>query len=289
MAPTISLVLCTIGETEKLPRLAHSLSRQTSRDFDIVIVDQSTPGRINPFLQSLPNWLRVTVVRSPRGLSRARNVGLASAHGEIIGMPDDDAWLPAGLIAEIADRFRGNPHLAAISGVTRDDRGELSNGSFHRESMDITKKTVWKAGNSNGIFFRIEAARSIGGFNETLGIGSGTPFGSGEETDFLLRLIAAGYSCRFESNLVVHHDQVDQNVTAATLRRAHLYAAGYGRVLRLHGYSFPFITWRCVRSLVAAAKAAVNGQVNEARRRLIWCRGMMEGYFRRYPEEMLRR
>lgn len=274
----VSLIVATLGQTAHLPRLARSLAAQDSRDFEVIVVNQGPSEAIRPFLKLLPDDLAVVVIRSAKGLSRARNVGLRAARGRIVGFPDDDAWYPQGLLAQVVGLFDQNPDQAILTGVTRDEHGALSNGTFLDAAADLDRENVWRAGNSNGIFVRRADLRAVGGFDERLGVGSGTDFGSGEETDILLRMLSAGSKGRFLPDLVVHHDQVDTAVDAATLRRARLYAAGYGQVLRLHGYSSRFAAYRAARSLAAALRAALRGQPAEARRRLIWMTGILRGY-----------
>ncbi len=274
----VSLIVATLGQTAHLPRLARSLAAQTGRDFEVIVVNQGDDAAIAPFLALLPDDLPVTVLRSAKGLSRARNVGLLAARGRIVGFPDDDAWYPAGVVQQVVDLFDAHPDLAIITGVTRDADGQLSNGTFLDVAADLDRDNVWKAGNSNGIFVRRADLTAVDGFDETLGVGAGTEFGSGEETDILLRMLAAGSRGRFLPDLVIHHDQVDTAVNAATLRRARLYAAGYGHVLRLHGYPSGFATYRAARSLAAAVVAALRGRPAEARRRLIWMTGILRGY-----------
>ena len=278
----VSLIVSTIGQTDRLPRLAASLARQSRRDFELILVDQAPAGRLDPFLRDLPPWLCVTRILSARGLSRGRNAGLALARGAIIGMPDDDAWLPDGLIADLVARFAARPELSFISGVTRDAQGKLSNGRFLAVETPVDRRTVWQAGNSNGIFFRSAAARAAGGFDPLLGAGAGTPFGAGEETDFLLRVLAQGGRGMFMPDLVVHHDQVDLSglnlPEAEFLHRAGLYAQGYGRVLRLNGYPPGVVAWRILRNLGAAGLAGLRGDWPEWRRRWRWVRGIPAGY-----------
>lgn len=278
MPPPLSLVMCTIGETERLPRLAASLARQTRRDFELIVVDQSPPGRLDDFLALLPDGLDVRVVRSARGLSRARNVGLKLCRADWVALPDDDAWYDDDLIERLTVLFAAEPNYAVITGVTRDEYGVLSNGTFLRDTADINRGNVWRSGNSNGIFFRREAAEAVGGFDETLGVGSGTLFGAGEETDFILRILATGRKGRFLPGLAIGHDQVHVRQDETHLKKARLYAQGYGRLLRIHDYGAVYLAWRIIRNAVAAALASVRGQGHEVRRRLIWLKGMVVGY-----------
>lgn len=276
--PGVSLILATLGETPHLPRLAASLAAQRFRDFELIIVNQGAPEAIRDFVGHLPEWLNVVELRSEKGLSRARNVGLMAARGEILGFPDDDAWYPPELLADVAGLFAEHEDLGIVTGVTRDEHGVLSNGTFMTGISDLRPENIWRAGNSNSIFIRTGDALAVGGFDEELGAGSGTPFGSGEETDIMLRVLAVGRAGRFFPDLVVHHDQVDVAVTASAMRRARLYAVGYGHVLRLHGYSPAFALYRSCRSLAAALVAGLRGHPREARRRLVWARGILRGY-----------
>lgn len=273
----ISLVMCTIGKREHLPRLIESLERQDCADFEFIIVDQSEPGYLDDLVQRASRQLNVVYARSAPGLSRARNVGLAFARGEIVAFPDDDCWYPAGVISQVGNIF-GDVDLGITTGRTVDGDWRESNGRFLSHSDEITRSNVWLCGNSNAVFVRTDIARALGGFDESLGVGAGTEFGSGEETDFLLRAIAAGVRMQFNFNLVVHHDQVDTTYTPQTLRRAVLYAQGFGRVLLLNGYSRPFALMRVLRSAVAALLAMAGRDMGRARFKLIWAKGIFRGY-----------
>ncbi len=276
--PAISLVVATIGETPHLARLARSLGAQEFRDFEVIVVNQGAERALDAFEATLPDWVALTKLRSERGLSRARNAGLKAARGRLVAFPDDDCWYPQDLLGRVASSFEADETLDVLTCATRDAEGTHSNGTFLAHSAPLTHRNVWKAGNSNGIFLRLAPALAARGFEETLGAGSGSPFGSGEETDLLLRLIRAGARGRFDAQLFVHHDQVDRIPDAGTLRRARLYSAGYGRVLRLHSYNPAFAIYRAGRSLTAALLAGGRGRLREGQRRLIWAAGIMKGY-----------
>ena len=47
--------------------------------------------------------LRLELVESARGLSRARNAGLRMIAGDIVSFPDDDCWYPPDLLQRVAD------------------------------------------------------------------------------------------------------------------------------------------------------------------------------------------
>lgn len=275
-SPSLSLILCTVGRTAPLTRLLESLARQTSDDFEVILVDQNPPGTLDPILAAYAGKLKISHLTSPRGLSRARNVGLAEARGALICFPDDDCWYPDGLIADIAERFAENPKIDLVMGRTVDASGKDSLGNFLTETVAIDRHNVWFCGNSNTIFLRAELARKIGPFNEELGVGASTSFKSGEETDYVLRGLSLGAVAWFQSGLIVHHDQVGAGVDAS-LTRARAYSPGFGRVLRLH-YGAGYFLWRLARMVARATLSLLTLDFVTARDKLEWIRGTIKGY-----------
>ncbi|BDV35064.1 glycosyltransferase family 2 protein [Methylocystis iwaonis] len=276
-SPSLSLILCTVGRTAPLGRLLESLARQTRHDFEVILVDQNPPGALDPILADYAGKLKISHLTSPRGLSRARNVGLAEARGALICFPDDDCWYPDGLIADVTERFTRNPDIELIMGRTVDASGKDSLGNFLTETVAVDRHNVWFCGNSNTIFLRAELARKIGPFNEELGVGASTAFKSGEETDYVLRGLSLGAVAWFQSDLIVHHDQVGAGGAGASLERARAYAPGFGRVLRLH-YGAGYFLWRLARMFARAALSLVALDFTTARDKLEWMRGTIKGY-----------
>jgi glycosyltransferase involved in cell wall biosynthesis len=281
--PALSLLLCTIGRTEPLLRLLHSLVVQTKTNFEIVVVDQNPPGVLEPVLAPFAASLNIVHCHAPPGLSRARNVGLAQCKGEVLAFPDDDCWYPHDLVARVAALFQTWPNIDVHSGRTLDAEGRPSLGLFLAQDAPITKQNVWFAGNSNSLFVGTAAARCVGGFDESLGVGAQTQFKSGEETDFVLRLLAQGSKGRFYHDLFVHHDQVLDD-GAIALRRAQAYAPGFGRVLRLHRYGMIYLAQRLARTLARAGLAGLQGDAATAKYKLAWAKGTASGYFSKLTE-----
>lgn len=276
--PHFSLIVCTVGRSQALERLFESLQKQGEDDFEVILVDQNPEGYLDTLLQTRAKDLNLRVVRCEKGLSRARNAGLRVARGDIVAFPDDDCWYPAGLLADVRSWFSEHPAIDVLTCPTRDADGAFSNGTFLPTSRNVRRGHVLYAGNSNGLFFRARAVAVTGFFDETLGAGSGTPFGAGEESDYLFRALAAGCNIRFERNLFTHHDQVERVLDEAGLERAAFYARGFGRILRLHGFSLAYLLARSARSLVAAGLALATGRLALARMKWIWVCASLAGY-----------
>ncbi len=93
MTPRISVVIRSYNRVEMLCELIERLLAQHHRDFEIVVVEQSTersPGAAAR-LGALAQDGRVRVLEHPPlGGARARNIGVAAARGELVLLLDDD-------------------------------------------------------------------------------------------------------------------------------------------------------------------------------------------------------
>ncbi len=281
-SPRLSLLCCTVGRTDKLGRLLESLARQTSGDFELIIVDQNAPGVLDPVLSPHAGQIDMVHIRSEKGLSRARNVGLRQCRAEIVAFPDDDCWYPPDLVQRVVALFDAAPQAGLLTGRTVDASHEDSLGLFLGVDAEITKSNVWLIGNSNSLFIRTALAQRIGGFDEALGVGAPTPFKSGEETDFLLRALAAGARGFYRRDLIVHHDQAPVD-GAGGVARAQDYARGFGRVLRMHDYGTAYLGMRLARTSARAVLAAATGDMATARYKALWALGTLKGFMAPLP------
>lgn len=269
----LTLVVCTKGRTTQLVRLLTSLQAQRDPRFHVLIVDQNPPGFLAPSLAAGAG-LSLTHLVNPPGASRARNAGLAQATTPLVAFPDDDCWYPPGLVADVIGRFAGDPALAVLTGRTVDAHFRESVSPHLPRSGPLSRHDVFHAGTTSGFFARTDAAKAAGGFDATLGVGAGTIYGAGEETEFLLKCIRHGFLVRYDRDLLIHHDQVTRDPGKVAS-----YAAGIGRVCRMHDLGGTFLAPRLARAALKAAALLASGDAGEARTRWRWIRGALKGYF----------
>jgi glycosyltransferase involved in cell wall biosynthesis len=276
MDKLISLIVCTVGRPALLERLLRSLMTQTDGGFELIVVDQSGSDEIDACLRTYSVGQRVHYLRSGRGLSHGRNIGLRHAQGHVVGFPDDDCWYGEHVIARVG-RFFQDPGNGILTGRTVDRNGCTSVSDHREESGPIDRSNVFESGNSNSVFALAALARQIEGFDETLGVGAPTPFQSGEETDFLLRSLRQGYRLYYDRDFVVYHDQSESSL-AAQSARVRAYSQGYGRVLRLHHYGIAYLGMRVGRAAVRGAICLASGDKHGARQRYDWVNGSLRGF-----------
>ncbi|MBB5573895.1 MULTISPECIES: glycosyltransferase family 2 protein [Rhizobium] len=273
-----SLVVCTIDRFDQLERLFLSLMNQRQRDFEVILVDQNPDDRLLELIGSFSPSFAIRHIRSPKGLSRARNNGMAAANGDYVCFPDDDCWYEPDTL-EMAERlFAEHPELAIVTGRTLDAGGLASVSPTGEISLAVTRWNYLKCGNSNSIFVRRAALPDIGGFDENLGVGSDSPFQSGEEADFLLRALAAGKRLMFFPELIVHHDQVTSEYGPRQIERARKYGRGFGALMRKQRFPLAYVGYRLCRPVAGWLAALVRCRADTARYKRAWLMGILEGY-----------
>jgi glycosyltransferase involved in cell wall biosynthesis len=248
-----SLVLATIHRTEEVARLLCTLDTQSAEEVELIVIDQNADDRLTPILDRFGARFPIRHLRSEPGLSRARNAGLRSVSGDVVAFPDDDGWYPAGLLRSVRMLLDGNPDWDGVTGRVVDEKGNQCSGNFSTVSGNVDRYNVWARAISSAIFLRRAVVERVGQFDETLGLGSGTAFGSGEETDYVIRALQAGFRIEFLADLVVRHPNPERHIDRTTLRKTYSYGCGMGRVLTKHRYPL----WFKVRALARPLGGAV--------------------------------
>ena len=271
-----SLILCTVNRVDVVREYFDSLARQQDAPpFEVILVDQNPDERLMPIVADFQDRFPIRRYTAKPGLSRARNLGLRYAEGEIIAFPDDDCTYPETLLKNVSDFLR-QEMVDGISTLVTDKQGRQSGTVMYRTARRITESNVWRCGVSISIFVKREAVDGIR-FDEELGVGSGTVYGSGEETDFLLNLIHAGRRLDYCPHLVVNHPVF---VGPWTLKRGYLYGNGMGRVLHKHHYSILRMLYSAGLQVIRACAALLTLNLPRMCFHLAMAYGRFSGYLR---------
>lgn len=272
-----SLVLATIGRTHEVQPFLESLLRQQVKEVELIVVDQNTDSRLAGVLGEYSSRLHWVRVDSEPGLSKARNRGLVHARGEIIAFPDDDCIYPETLLHTVAGILDSHPECDAVTGQVVGVDGKAY-ARFDRAPGELTALNAWRRAASVSLFVRRQVIESVGGFDETLGLGAGTPWGGGEDIDYPLRAMEAGFTIRYDPAIqVLHPNPLGQGYRLAA-ERARRYGAGVGRVWRKHGLPLWFVAYNLARPLAGAGLSVVSGRIEKARYHWSAFRGRLAGW-----------
>ena len=194
MTADISLVLCTYGRTEDVNSFLKSISTQTLKPSEIIIIDQNEKDILSGLIRKWKHELNLIHKRVDfKGASKSRNYGAKEAKFSLIAFPDDDCLYPPSTIEKIAKIFETQKNVDTIitAKIEPSQLNQRNFGGSSKYSRIISALDLFKAkAETSNIFAKktaLEALPYI--FNELIGPGAGTAWVSNEETDLLIRLL----------------------------------------------------------------------------------------------------
>lgn len=274
----ISLIMATVGRVQEVKRVLESLRNQSFRNFELIVVNQNQDNRLDDLILQYSHYMIINHIKiKEHGLSLARNVGLHHATGDLVAFTDDDCWYFHDTFQKVVEKFSKDSSLDGLTGVPVDGNFEDILPSMPRDDVLLNSENVWHAGISITIFLTNRVVKRIGFFDEMLGAGANSSYGSGEETDYLLRALEFGYKLKFFRDVKVGHPNKDKEGVHAPLRRYYLYGCGMGHVLKKHHANVPKKLMVLIRPAGGALIAAITGHRVLALRRIYTFCGRLYG------------
>ena len=198
----ISLVLATLNRYNELVVFLDSVINSKIL-FQIIVVDQNDAIKLEPIISKYHNLgLNIVHIKtSERNLSNARNIGIADALYDIIGFPDDDCFYESETLSNIVKAFEiSNADIIIGKWVE-------NNYEYADFIKDISGKQIMSFNScplsSITIFAKKNVLNILNGFDKRLGVGQW--YGSGEETDLIMRANIQHYKIVFTPKVIVHH------------------------------------------------------------------------------------
>ena len=228
-----SIVVPVYNRPDEVDELLESLSSQTFKDFEVVIVEDGSKITCKDVCEKYANILDLHYYyKENSGPGQSRNYGVERARGKYVLIVDSDAVAPRGFMQAIDDELQRQPSDAwggpdAAHESFTDVQKAISyamTSFFTTGGIRGGKKQLDKFyPRSFNLGIRREAYLALGGFSKTR-------FSKmslyGEDIDFSIRIYKAGYSCRlFPEAWVWHKRRTD-------FRKfwRQVYNSGYARV-----------------------------------------------------------
>lgn len=206
MYSKVSLILCTIDRTLEVETFLKYALNYSYQNFEIIICDQNKDDRILHIVSN-PSFkdLNIQVIKTQRGLSRSRNQGLLKATGEIISIPDDDCFFEKDTLEKVVHFFYQNPSFDIL--IAKWENPEKQGYQPHKDKVSHEVKDPLEVFSfmSSEIFIRKQTLDEIGGFDEKLGLGSGSIYWGGEDYDLLLHTMKIKKRIFYSSDIIIYH------------------------------------------------------------------------------------
>lgn len=206
MENSISIIIAIFDRNEELKELLTSLSVQTDKDFEIVIVDDGSSIDLLPTIHLFQEKLNLQYFKkfnSGPGLSRnygaerARNEWLVFMDSDVVVEKDYIQNIKKNLLEATADAFGGadradESFIPLQKAISYSMTSVLTTGGVRGSKKSVSKfqPRSFNMGVNKAIFLE------IGGFSEMR---------IGEDPDLSMTLWEKGYETRFYSNIAVYH------------------------------------------------------------------------------------
>jgi hypothetical protein len=124
-----------------------------------------------------------------------------------------------------------------------DISGPLHESAAPKQLLDVKrlgKYSLWFRGGTTYIFLTRAYAIAVGAFDERMGGGSGTQYGSGEDADYTIRSFFAGARMARSKDVRIYHPSPDFS-DSQLAEKTYTYGMGRRMVLEKHKYGPIFI------------------------------------------------
>ena len=199
-----SIIVPVFNRPDEVDELLESLSSQTLKDFEVVIVEDGSQIPCKDVCDKYANILDLHYYfKENSGPGQSRNYGVDRAQGEYVIILDSDAVTPPGFMQAIDDELKhqptdawGGPDAAHESfsdiqkAISYAMTSFFTTGGIRGGKKQLDKKFYPRSFN---LGVRREVYQQLGGFT-TERFSKMSLYG--EDIDFSLRIYKNGYSCR---------------------------------------------------------------------------------------------
>jgi glycosyltransferase involved in cell wall biosynthesis len=176
MAPAISVIMPCLNSAQHIGGSIASALGQTARDIELIVVDNGSSDGTLSIVRKIRDS-RIRILRQPqRGVSAARNMGIAAARGEFVAFLDsDDTWRPDCLLKLRARLFESPDAVLAYCGWQNVGLPGARGEPFVPPEYETLGKRValfadcrWPI---HAALVRQKALMAVGGFDTSLTVG----------------------------------------------------------------------------------------------------------------------
>lgn len=171
--PKLSIIIITLNEQDRLPRLLSDLAAQTFGDFEVIHVDSNSDDEtVSQSRQAASDFDRYKIVEmSQRGVSLGRNVGASHAKSKRLLFLDADTRLPANFLEESLKELAQAHADVGVVCMSAEGLNVLYRIGFGAFNLGIRATSLFFPTAIGACLFSTpEVHRTIGGFDESLSL-----------------------------------------------------------------------------------------------------------------------
>ena len=246
----ISLILATLNRDSELDNFLKSLTIQTHKDFELIVIDQNKDNKIDSIISKYYDQFPINHIKVDfTGVARARTHGIQFATSNIIAFPDDDCEYETDVLEGINNEFNKDPKLGILAVGCYEfntDKFSIGNNSKHEtyfNKFNILGFEPTQIFNTNNI------SKDNFYFDERFGIGA--KYKSTESIELVYRLLKTPTKAFFTPKIKVYH--ANKEAKDYTAKRVYDYSIGIGAFIRKNANQKDFgIIYYIIRKMFIA-------------------------------------
>ncbi len=219
----ISVIVCTRNRPQHLRRALAAIREVTPAETEVIVVDSASDTAET---REVAEEFGVVYVRSGKGLSVARNVGITTSRRPFVIFTDDDCLPTAQWIEQVLPHFE-DPTVGVVTGWMMHHTDSADDAAYRRRPLYRTPIEGLDAGHGAVMAFRRPLLLRIGGFDDVMG--AGQRWAGAEDLDIFVRILRAGSIIVHEKKCVVTHANDREGEEYVSLYRG--YGLGLGALV----------------------------------------------------------
>jgi len=204
-SPDVSIVVATRNRAKELIECVASLLKQDYENFEIIIIDDASDiNHVKTFmnyvlsLSPISKCIKYYRLKTHRGLSYCRNVGVLIARGKIIAFIDDDAIADRSWLSSLLNMFHDDK-VAGVNGRIIPKTTKLRRYRYSSYDQGEQVKEIPFIFQGGNCAFRKDLLLQIGLFDSKITFGH-------EERELSFRLKQMGFKFLYNPDAVIYHD-----------------------------------------------------------------------------------
>lgn len=203
---SISIIIAIFNRKDELFELLNSLSRQSDKDFEVIVVDDGSKMALLPTVELFRESLDIQFFRKDNsGPGLSRNYGARRAKNDWLVFVDSDVIVETDYIENIKKNLANDP-ADAFGGADKAHKGFNLMQKAISYSMTSVFTTGGIRGSKNAVT-RFQPRSFNMGVNKEifLKIGGFSEMRIGEDPDLSMTLWENGYTTKFYDDIGVYH------------------------------------------------------------------------------------
>lgn len=242
-APLVTVQISTRNRASELVITLRELRRQTYRPLELIVIDDFSCEEIDGLVKA--EWPDARVIRNSKnlGLIASRSAGMRMASGEhVIIIDDDSCFTDPHDISRAVARLAASPRVGVLAFLIHN--GALASPPSGIQDGERLTQTFVGCGH----MIRKSVIDRIGGFCDFYHYG-------GEENEYALRVMDAGWTILFYPAVAVHHRVSNLGRNPGKIWKYAMRNSIWTSILRMPAGKLPMeLAWKFTTATLDAAR-----------------------------------